>query len=130
MNIEKTINAHVLLVEDYPVNQELTQAMLEMIGCQVEIANNGKEALQILQDKNFDLIFMDLLMPEMDGFECTREIRKLPPPLRTVPIVALTANALQGDREKCLLAGMDDYISKPFRITDLEHILKKFLKPA
>jgi CheY-like chemotaxis protein len=123
----QTFNISVLLVEDYPVNQELTKEMLEMLGCHVEIAENGKEALEILKDKKFDLIFMDIQMPEMDGYDATRQIRKMDPSIRGVPIVALTANALQGDREKCLSAGMDEYISKPFRLSDLEAVLSKLL---
>jgi CheY-like chemotaxis protein len=124
----QTFDASVLLVEDYPVNQELTQEMLEMMGCKVEIAENGKQALEILKEKRFDLILMDIQMPEMDGYECSLLIRKMESVSKTTPIVALTANALQGDKEKCISAGMDDYISKPFRMADLEAVLMRQLK--
>ena len=120
-------DASVLLVEDYPVNQELTKEMLEILGCKVVIAENGKEAIKAVEDRKFDLIFMDIQMPEMDGYECTRRIRELEKNPPFTPIVALTANALQGDREKYISAGMDDYISKPFRIADLQAILEKLL---
>lgn len=122
-------DAKVLVVEDYPVNQELTREMLEMLGCTVDIAENGGEALEMVQDRQYELIFMDIQMPDMDGYDCTREIRKLEKGDQRIPIVALTANALQGDREKCLAAGMDEYISKPFRLVDLESIITKFIKP-
>lgn len=125
----QNFGAKVLVVEDYPVNQELTKEMLEMLGCQVEIAENGLEALDKLQESAFDLIFMDIQMPDMDGYDCTREIRKNERQEDHVPIVALTANALQGDREKCLTAGMDEYISKPFRLIDLENVMLKFIQP-
>ncbi|MEO1037317.1 MAG: response regulator [Pseudomonadota bacterium] len=115
--------ARVLLVEDNEVNQAVAEGMLEELGCSVTIANNGKEAIDHLLTRRceFDVVLMDCQMPEMDGFSATRAIRadedasgRAP-----VPIVALTANALTGDRERCLDAGMDDYLSKPFTMPQL-----------
>lgn len=109
---------NVLLVEDNDTNQIVAAMMLRELGCIVEIAINGAHALEILSATAFDLIFMDCQMPVMDGYEATRKIRELEKKsagtLRT-PIIALTANALLGDRDKCIEAGMDDYLSKPFQ---------------
>jgi signal transduction histidine kinase len=119
---------HILLVEDNAVNLKLAKAQLCKLGCDVETAGNGAEALTRLQRGDLpDLIFMDCHMPEMDGFEATRKIReeekaKSLPPLR---IIAMTANAMQGDRESCLEAGMDDYIAKPVDMKDLTELLKR-----
>ncbi|MBX7219005.1 MAG: response regulator [Blastocatellia bacterium] len=106
----------VLLVEDSDINQAVAKGMLERLGCQVEVASNGLKALNLLQSTSFDLIFMDCQMPVMDGFETTGTIRERETGTdRHIPIVALTASAMPGDREQCLAAGMDDYISKPFK---------------
>lgn len=107
----------VLLAEDNPVNVEVASAMLESLGLEVSRACNGEEALHSLQSDDFDLVLMDCQMPVMDGFAATTEIRRREQQhghARTLPIIAITANALQGDREACLAAGMDDYLSKPF----------------
>ncbi len=107
---------HVLVVEDNPVNQEVARGMLGHLQCETTVANNGAEGLECFMAENFDLVLMDCQMPEMDGFEATRRIRQWESSqgrART-PIIALTANALDGDRERCLAAGMDDYVSKPF----------------
>lgn len=106
----------VLLAEDAVVNQEVAQAMICWYGCEVMIAGNGRRALEMIENHRFDLIFMDCQMPHMDGYEATIEIRSAEKAngRPRVPIIALTANAVQGDRERCLEAGMDDYISKPF----------------
>ncbi len=110
---------HILLAEDNPVNQKVALRMLERIGFSAEVANNGVEALAALEQKRYDVILMDMQMPEMDGLEATRQIvAKYPEPDRPY-IIALTANAMQGDRERCLAAGMNDYISKPIRMEDL-----------
>jgi CheY-like chemotaxis protein len=99
--------------------------MLKKLNCEVTLANNGKEAVAKLQQPhNFDLIFMDCQMPEMDGFEATREIRKLE--TKHIPIVALTANAMEGDAQRCQAAGMDDYLSKPVKLQDFERILQRW----
>jgi len=125
-------DVHVLLVEDNPVNQMVATEYLEGYGCTITPAGNGIEVLEQIETQDFDLIFMDCQMPEMDGFEATREIRQRNIKSRgadkmRVPIVAFTANAMQGDREKCLVAGMDDFISKPVNQKALEEILKKWL---
>jgi CheY-like chemotaxis protein len=107
----------VLLAEDNPVNVEVASAMLESLGLDVSRACNGQEALHTLQSGDFDLVLMDCQMPVMDGFAATTEIRRHEQQhgrARSLPIIAITANALQGDRESCLAAGMDDYLSKPF----------------
>lgn len=119
----------ILVAEDYFVNQEVTQDILELMGVQVEIAENGREAVEKHKKSSYDLILMDIQMPELDGFEATREIRKLEGESKHTTIIALTANALAGDREKCLQAGMDDYISKPIEAKKLEEILLKYLPP-
>lgn len=122
----KKFNLHVLAVDDYLINLELTKEMLEMMGCEVDTAENGQEALELYHQNKYDLIFLDVQMPGLDGLQVTREIRKNEKEEKHVPIVALTANALQGDEEKCLEAGMNGYLSKPIKIKDLEEILTKF----
>ncbi|MHB9027250.1 MAG: response regulator [Candidatus Latescibacterota bacterium] len=120
--------ARILLVEDNPVNQELGFAMLTSFGCKVEIASNGREAVEAFSKTSFDLIFMDCQMPEMDGFEATRAIREMESPEgRHALIVALTAHAMEGDREVCLNAGMDDYLSKPFNMEMLRSVLERWV---
>jgi PAS domain S-box-containing protein len=115
----------ILLVEDNAVNQKVADIMLKKLNCEVTLANNGKEAVARLQQPHdFDLIFMDCQMPEMDGFEATREIRKLE--TKHIPIVALTANAMEGDAQRCQAAGMDDYLSKPVKLQDFERILQRW----
>jgi CheY-like chemotaxis protein/HPt (histidine-containing phosphotransfer) domain-containing protein len=106
----------VLLVEDHPINQELAVTILRRAGIEVEIANNGREALQKLEKNRFDVVLMDIQMPVMDGLEATRTIRDPGSGVldHDLPIVAMTANALAGDQEKYLEAGMDDYLAKPF----------------
>jgi len=124
-----TLTASLLLAEDNPVNQEVALIMLRGFGCQVDIASNGREALDAVNGKTYDIVLMDCMMPEMDGYEATKEIRrrqstgKLP----HFPIIALTANAIDGDREKCLTTGMDDYLAKPFNSQDLLRVLKAWL---
>ncbi|MFV0339633.1 MAG: response regulator [Parachlamydiaceae bacterium] len=115
----------VLLVEDYFINQEVTIEMLEMLECQTELAEDGLQGVQMASDTDFDLIIMDLQTPGIDGLEATKRIRQLPNGSSKSIIIALTASALTGDREKCISAGMDDYISKPMEITSLEGMLKK-----
>ncbi|HQJ88573.1 MAG TPA: response regulator [Methanoregulaceae archaeon] len=115
--------ARVLVAEDNPVNLRVAVLMLERLGLRPDIASNGLEALQSLERQPYDLILMDVQMPEMDGLEATRRIRAGFPPERQPFIVALTANALVGDRERCLEAGMDEYIAKPIRSEDLVRVL-------
>lgn len=149
-------DAHVLLAEDNPVNQQVTRAMLEHFGCRVDVVANGQEAVTAVAHTSYALVLMDCQMPELDGLAATRVIRarerqhsvtsgqnrgqqqiagdaqpvsgeRCPPPLH-LPIVALTANAMEGDREHCLAAGMDDYLSKPFTQEQLHSLLVRWLR--
>ncbi|MDQ2840250.1 MAG: response regulator [Acidobacteriota bacterium] len=122
------IGCHALLVEDNPVNQRLAVRLLEKLGAEVVVANNGRQALVELERADFQLVFMDVQMPEMDGFEATVAIRKAEQITgKRMPIVAMTAHAMKGDRERCLLAGMDAYLSKPVRAKDLEDVLEQVM---
>ncbi len=122
------LSYRVLLVEDNPVNQAVSKAMLEYFGCRVDVAANGQEALKVLAGRPYDLILMDCQMPVMDGYEATRIIRRREAAgLARTPIVALTAHAMEGDREACLAAGMDDYLSKPYRAEEINAMLAKWL---
>ncbi|MEY3220079.1 MAG: hypothetical protein RIT27_1436 [Pseudomonadota bacterium] len=114
---------HILLVEDNIVNQKVALLMLQRLGYEANIANNGIEALQALQHHNYDVVLMDVQMPEMDGLTATRHIVKTYPPEMRPYIIAMTANAMEGDREICLTAGMQDYISKPIHKEDLNKAL-------
>lgn len=119
----------LLLVEDNPINQKVALLQLKELGYQAEIANNGEEALKKTQSTTYDLILMDCQMPVMDGFEATRQIRiKETLTGKHIPIIAMTANALEGDKEKCIASGMDDYISKPVDIAVLKEKLQRWLK--
>jgi two-component system sensor histidine kinase/response regulator len=109
----------VLLAEDNKVNQTLAVALLSKRGHDVTVAATGQEALDLLEEGGFDLVLMDVQMPELDGIEATRIIRAEEPPTRHLPIIAMTAHAMAGDRERCLEAGMDDYVSKPIDATEL-----------
>ncbi len=118
----------VLLVEDTPTNQIVAGIELRNLGLDVTIANNGAEALELLAAQSFGLVFMDCQMPVMDGYEATREIRKREVQTgKHIAIVAMTANAMEGDKQKCLAAGMDDYITKPFNPDDLKSIVEQWL---
>lgn len=117
-----------LLVEDNPTNQIVAGIELKNLNVEVTTANNGKEAVEYYAKESFDMIFMDCQMPVMDGFEATKELRKMEAQKGShVPIIAMTANAMAGDREKCLAVGMDDYITKPFETKDLKAIVNKWL---
>ena len=115
----------VLVAEDNAVNQKLATRMLEKLGCRVDVAANGQEAVTMVRQLPYDVVFMDCQMPVMDGYEATRRLRQNqnggPRPF----VIAMTAHAMQGDREKCLAAGMDDYISKPMKLEDVEAALKR-----
>ncbi|NJL27668.1 MAG: response regulator [Thermoanaerobaculia bacterium] len=117
----------LLLVEDEPVNRLVAQTMLEALGYRVATAENGRAALETLKRESFDLVFMDCQMPELDGYEASRRIRHGEAGEADVRIVALTAHAMPGDRERCLEAGMDDYLPKPFQESDLERVLGRWL---
>ncbi len=114
----------ILLAEDNVVNQKLAIGILEKLGHRVTVANNGSEALEQLEQHHFDLVLMDVQMPEMDGLAATRELRRREAPAKThVPVVAMTAHAMKGDRERCLASGMDDYLCKPIRLKDVSQKL-------
>jgi PAS domain S-box-containing protein len=115
----------ILVVEDHPVNQKLALTMLEKWGHRPVLAQDGREALDMLSTRRYDLVLMDMQMPVMDGLEATRRFRIKESGRRT-PIVAMTANAMEGDRETCLAAGMDDYLSKPIRAADLLAFLERY----
>lgn len=116
----------VLVAEDHEINQELMQEMLQRLHCKVDTAKNGREAVEHASTKAYDMIFMDIHMPEMDGYEAAKEIRKHRVGGKQTRIIALTANVLQGTKSKCLEAGMDDYISKPIELKDIEAVLIKY----
>ncbi len=123
------LDCSLLLVEDNIINQEVAISMLRSFGCVVDVASNGLEALDAVKHKIYDLVLMDCMMPEMDGYSAAGEIRRRQAEnqLPEFPVIALTANAIEGDREKCLAAGMNDYLTKPFKPRDLHDMLKKWL---
>jgi CheY-like chemotaxis protein len=121
--------ARILLVEDNVINSRVAQNVLGKLGYRTDLVADGQEALGVLETTDYDLVLMDCMMPTMDGFEATARIRDQNSKVlnRKVPVIALTANAMQGDREKCLEAGMDDYLSKPLKKEELAQVLKKWL---
>ncbi len=125
-------STRILVVEDNPVNRKLAIKMLAKLGFEPECSQNGEEALEELQRNRYDIILMDCQMPVMDGFDATRAIRKLEAENQTErhAIIAMTANAMRGDRERCLAVGMDDYISKPMRLNDLRTALRRWTGDA
>jgi len=122
-------SGRVLIVEDNPVNQLVAQRLVEKAGYAVTVVDSGLEALHLLSQRPFDAILMDCQMPEMDGYQTTAEIRRLESVRRT-PIIAMTAHAMSGDRERCLAAGMDDYITKPVRESELHELLHRWTAVA
>jgi CheY-like chemotaxis protein len=118
----------VLLVEDNPVNQLVAVAALRRMGYQPEVAGTGRKALELCGQHPFDIIFMDISMPDMDGFQATAEIRKLEGTDRHTPVVAVTAHAFEGDREKCLAAGMDDYLTKPIDLDSMCAMVERWTR--
>lgn len=128
--LDSEFQAKVLVVDDYQFNLDMTKDLLEMMNCQVDIASSGDEAIQHYKENAYDLIFLDIQMPNKDGYDTCKEMRTFEKESGKEHslIIALTANAMAGDREKCLSAGMDDYIAKPLRANTLEAILDKYLK--
>jgi CheY-like chemotaxis protein len=118
--------SRVLVVEDNKTNQFVMQKILSNIGCTFEIAENGQEAIDVLERDNFDMVFMDCQMPVLDGIEATRIIRKCGKSYSSIPIVALTASAVEGDEKTCREAGMDGYLAKPVRIQQIKTAIGKF----
>jgi signal transduction histidine kinase/HPt (histidine-containing phosphotransfer) domain-containing protein/ActR/RegA family two-component response regulator len=121
----------ILLAEDNVINQRVAQSILSKLGCKADVVANGLETVRALELINYDLVLMDCQMPEMDGFEATAVIRDPESKIlnHKVPVIAMTANAMKGDREACLEAGMDDYLSKPVKKEDISVVLEKWLKP-
>lgn len=125
-NTSSFTGTRVLVVEDNRSNQKVALGMLERLGCQVTIANNGREAVDTLLREDFDLVLMDCHMPEMDGYETTAQIRVFSSEKSRIPIVAMTANVQQGEHEKCLAVGMDDFIPKPLKLNALRGVLERW----
>ena len=124
---------HFLLAEDNLINQKVALMVIQKMGFTADVAVNGKAAVEKYRENRYDLILMDIMMPEMDGIEATKAIRELERKRgssKRIPIIALTANAMKEDKDKCLAAGLDDYISKPFKPADLERIVNEFRNPA
>jgi len=123
-----TARAHVLIVEDNLLNQKLALRMLEKLGCRADLAGNGRDAVRMIERGGYDLVFMDCQMPEMDGYEASAIIRQREKESgQHLPIIAMTAHTMTGDRDKCMEAGMDDYISKPIRKEDILQVISKWV---
>ncbi|CAO3353007.1 response regulator [Azospirillum palustre] len=129
-NGQPTPRVRVLVAEDNPVNQQLTLALLRRAGVSAEAVSNGEEAVEAVTARPYDLVLMDVQMPVMDGLAATRRIRRLSGAVARIPVVALTANAMQGDAAICLEAGMDDYLSKPINARKLLDTIARFIPPA
>jgi two-component system, sensor histidine kinase and response regulator len=123
---------YILIAEDNPVNQKVARRQVEKMGYEADVVENGREALEALSRKRYDAILMDCQMPEMDGFAATAAIRvrEQESDCPRLPVIALTANALAGEDAVCLAAGMDDYISKPFKTETLQRVLTKWVNTA
>lgn len=113
----------ILVAEDNKINQKVVLGMLRKLGYEADLVENGKDAILAIESNEYALVLMDCQMPEMDGYEATRQIRNMKDRNKSIPVVALTANAMVGDREKCLNAGMDDYMAKPVRLDLLARTL-------
>lgn len=124
---EKRQQYKILLAEDNLINQKVAMRMLNAAGYQVDAVLNGEQAIRVVSQKNYDLILMDVQMPEVDGFTATKKIRDMAPPKNSIPIIAITAHALVGDREKCLEAGMNEYISKPVVANEIVQMIDNLL---
>ena len=124
--LDRLYGARILLAEDNVVNQQVVQALLSGFGCQIDVAENGQEAVDLWSAHTYDLIMMDMQMPEIDGLDATRQIRQLPDHHAT-PILAMTANVFAEDKARCLRAGMDDFLTKPAKPDVLYATLLKWL---
>ena len=124
---ERQASAAILLVEDNDINRILATTILDRLGHRTTVASDGGQAVALCARQRFDLVLMDMQMPVLDGLQATAQIRALDSPMRRVPVIALTANALRGDRERCLEAGMDDYLSKPFSSEQLAAMIDQWL---
>jgi signal transduction histidine kinase/CheY-like chemotaxis protein len=120
----------ILVVEDNPINQKVALRQLDVLGMQADVVGSGKEALEMLQLADYDLVLMDCAMPEMNGYDATRSIRQMTGPVARIPIIAMTADAVTGARERCLEAGMNDYVSKPVKMEHLERAIARFVTLA
>jgi PAS domain S-box-containing protein len=123
----KSNGIRILLAEDNQINQVVATKQLAKIGCHCDTVANGQEAIEALKNLPYDLVLMDCQMPEMDGYEATRLIRSMNAPFSKIPIIAMTANAMKGDREKCLEAGMNDYVTKPISVSALSKVIENWL---
>jgi len=119
---------HVLVADDNAVNQFVSTRLLQKLGCGSDVVADGAEAVEAVSTRDYDLVLMDCQMPVMNGYEATAAIRRLPGPVSRIPIVAVTAAALEGERERCLAAGMDDYLSKPTTLQQLATVLRRRLR--
>jgi CheY-like chemotaxis protein len=120
-------DVRILVAEDHPVNRKLAQQQLKKLGYTADFAVDGREAIEAVQRERYDVVFMDCQMPEVDGFRATREIRAWEASRgRHTPIIAMTASALEGDRDACLAAGMDDYLSKPVQLAAVQATIERF----
>jgi CheY-like chemotaxis protein len=124
---EDRCTVRVLVAEDNAVNRLLVKRMFEKLGCRIDLAGNGREAVEMAGRLRYDIIFMDCFMPELDGYGASRALRQLEQGQRRVPIVALTANAMADDRAKCIAAGMDDYLSKPVGLEEIRKTLQRWV---
>lgn len=122
------VGARVLVVEDNRANQKVALGMLERLGCEVQLASSGREALDLLIRNTFDVVLMDCHMPEMDGYETTAQIRVFSSSQSRIPIIAMTANVQQGEHEKCIAVGMDDFLSKPLKLKNLRAALGRWIE--
>jgi CheY-like chemotaxis protein/anti-sigma regulatory factor (Ser/Thr protein kinase) len=118
----------VLLADDNAVNRRVGQKMLERLGCEVSLVNDGQQAVAAMRGGEFDVVLMDCYMPQLDGFDATRAIRALELGVRRTPVIAMTASAFAEDRERCVAAGMDDYVSKPVDLIELQRKITQWSK--